>query len=335
MTINCPTCLPIDCAVPNDIGLYDLATAPAEAPLKATAPVINCRNPDDLQRYSLESGLFFTSIRYGFVLDCPPGYTCAGGYYPRTIVIPPGDATITVPDDIVNDDGTINSPFSQSLTCCNESITIEAPTGTTLTALTSLISDAFYRCAAAKAACQNLTSPAPGVPAPQIGVNRLRLAGLSLKACLSTAYSSNILAQNATGRVAWKLVAGGLPPGLILEDKSVATVEQSQSLGISGTPAIAGNYDFTITASDSLGFSLTKTFTIAVLGITNSPSAATVGTPYSFQFTADGGTGPYTFSALPGVLPDGLTLSDSGLLSGTPENGDQTIFTVTVTDSSP
>lgn len=50
---------------------------------------------------------------------------------------------------------------------------------------------------------------------------------------------------------------------------------------------------------------------------TDAPSAATNGLPYSFAFSATGGKAPYTWSAL-GGLPDGLSLSSSGILSGTP-----------------
>jgi hypothetical protein len=58
-----------------------------------------------------------------------------------------------------------------------------------------------------------------------------------------------------------------------------------------------------------------------------------VGSPYSFQFTSAGGTGPYTYSVPPGNLPDGLTMNDSGLITGTPTSDIPTTFTVTVTDS--
>lgn len=44
---------------------------------------------------------------------------------------------------------------------------------------------------------------------------------------------------------------------------------------------------------------------------------ATNGLPYSFAFSATGGKAPYTWAAL-GSLPDGLTLSSSGILSGVP-----------------
>jgi hypothetical protein len=56
-----------------------------------------------------------------------------------------------------------------------------------------------------------------------------------------------------------------------------------------------------------------------------------VGTPYSFQLPATGGSGSYTWSQF-GDLPDGLTLSGSGLISGTPTSGDSTSLTVIVSD---
>jgi beta-lactamase superfamily II metal-dependent hydrolase len=43
-----------------------------------------------------------------------------------------------------------------------------------------------------------------------------------------------------------------------------------------------------------------------------------VGTPYSATLTASGGTAPYQFTISAGALPDGLTLSTAGVVSGTP-----------------
>jgi len=58
-----------------------------------------------------------------------------------------------------------------------------------------------------------------------------------------------------------------------------------------------------------------------------------VGTAYSQQLTATGGAGGYTFGLGTGALPGGLTLSSSGLLSGTPTATGTFSFTVSVTDS--
>jgi hypothetical protein len=68
---------------------------------------------------------------------------------------------------------------------------------------------------------------------------------------------------------------------------------------------------------------------------TGSPlTGGVVGTAYSVQFAATGGTTPYTWSLASGsALPAGLTLSSSGLLSGTPTAAATSTFSVTVTDS--
>ena len=66
-----------------------------------------------------------------------------------------------------------------------------------------------------------------------------------------------------------------------------------------------------------------------------SPMTATVTVPFSYAFTASGGTAPYTFSIKPppaGDLTNGLSLSASGLLSGTPTAPGTWIFTVVVVD---
>ena len=60
---------------------------------------------------------------------------------------------------------------------------------------------------------------------------------------------------------------------------------------------------------------------------------AIVGTPYSYQFAATGGTTPYSWAITSGAPPAGLTLSSGGLLSGTPTAQGSSTFTITATDS--
>ena len=50
---------------------------------------------------------------------------------------------------------------------------------------------------------------------------------------------------------------------------------------------------------------------------TATPQAGTMGAAYSFTYVAAGST-PITFSVTSGVLPNGLSLSASGVISGTP-----------------
>lgn len=61
---------------------------------------------------------------------------------------------------------------------------------------------------------------------------------------------------------------------------------------------------------------------------------AKVGSPYSAQLVTTGGTQPFNWSVINGALPQGLTLSNQGVISGTPTGaGGQYIFTVKVTDA--
>jgi hypothetical protein len=71
---------------------------------------------------------------------------------------------------------------------------------------------------------------------------------------------------------------------------------------------------------------------LALVNVT--PPAGTNGLPYSYAFSAKGGVAPYTWAAL-GGLPDGLNLSSSGILSGTPVVKQPGVFNIAVrvTDS--
>jgi hypothetical protein len=58
-----------------------------------------------------------------------------------------------------------------------------------------------------------------------------------------------------------------------------------------------------------------------------------VNTPYSHQLSVYGGTGPYTWSIWAGSLPAGLSLSSSGLISGTPTTAGYTLVYIQVSDN--
>jgi hypothetical protein len=163
----------------------------------------------------------------------------------------------------------------------------------------------------------------------QLAQTRRLCIGTLREACCSGApYVSR---PSSTQRISdVSVVSGMMPPGLFLQE------DINQTVLVAGTPTTPGTYTFTLRFTDTDGSSVTKSFTITVLGITNGdPTDATQGTAYSFQFTAAGGTPPYTFALEAGPLPAGITLDDNGLLSGTPtEDGDFNI-TVSVTDSAP
>lgn len=67
--------------------------------------------------------------------------------------------------------------------------------------------------------------------------------------------------------------------------------------------------------------------------ITEAIPSGTVNQAYSFQVQACCGTTPYTFSIYSGSLPAGLTLSSSGLISGTPTTAGYTTVFIRLRDS--
>lgn len=67
---------------------------------------------------------------------------------------------------------------------------------------------------------------------------------------------------------------------------------------------------------------------------TTSLANGTAGTAYSTILAATGGQVPYTWSVASGALPGGLSLSSTGVLSGTPTASGSFTFTAAVADSS-
>ena len=58
-----------------------------------------------------------------------------------------------------------------------------------------------------------------------------------------------------------------------------------------------------------------------------------MGVEYRQQIIGNGGTAPYQFGITAGGLPDGMTLTADGLVSGTPTAGGHFTFTVRGTDA--
>jgi hypothetical protein len=105
---------------------------------------------------------------------------------------------------------------------------------------------------------------------------------------------------------------------------------------IEGTPATEGTFAGTVTASNGILPNATQVFSIVIAGpapvITSVvPPGGTFGTPYNFTYAATGTT-PIIYSVTAGALPDGLTLSDSGSLDGTPTSKGTFAGTVTASN---
>lgn len=137
--------------------------------------------------------------------------------------------------------------------------------------------------------------------------------------------------------VRWGLRSGdALPTGIY-------PTTRGNPLRLSGRPSLAGTFEFTLEVTDSCGGEpVEQAFTLVVdegdpeLEITtNSLSNGEVDVPYSAQLAAQGGSGEgyIYFIDNPELLPPGLTLSQDGVLSGTPLDDGQYPFTVNVRDS--
>jgi putative Ig domain-containing protein len=92
----------------------------------------------------------------------------------------------------------------------------------------------------------------------------------------------------------------------------------------SGSPAKAATKQFTVTIVPAGALTISTT----------SLPLASVGFPYQTTLIATGGTLPYTWSITSGLLPAGLNLSASGVVSGTATQSGPFIFTVQVKDAS-
>lgn len=153
------------------------------------------------------------------------------------------------------------------------------------------------------------TTPATALPAGTVGVS----------------YSSAVAASGQ-----WTYTDATAVPGLALIGDL-----------LEGVPSQQGKFEFaaqssttTTTQTQQQSFTICVNPAALVLpAMTVAP--ASVGQAYSLQFNVTGGTPPYHFSIGAGSLPPGLTLSSSGLLSGTPTaEASSASFTIVVTDSS-
>jgi Putative Ig domain len=193
-------------------------------------------------------------------------------------------------------------------------------------------------------------------------------------AVVGSPYSLQLTATGGVAPYAWTVPAGALPEGLTLSAGGLI----SGSPVDSGSWIFHYPFRPYITVVDSGSSSAAAAFNIAVLPAAQTPSPtptpvvspipsptptpttapvtppsrgsalaiatsalpnATVGEAYSVQLAATGGTPPYTWTVPAGALPEGLTLSAGGLVSGSPVDSGSWIFQypfrayITVTDS--
>lgn len=145
-----------------------------------------------------------------------------------------------------------------------------------------------------------------------------------------TSFSQTVSASGGTSPYTYAVAAGTLPTGLSLNTSTGA---------VTGTPTVAGAYDFTIGATDAASQVGTRRYTgtVNAAAITISPSSMpsmTQGSAVSQVFTASGGFGGYTWTLDSGTLPAGLSLNGAtGTVFGTPTGSGAYVFTLRATDA--
>jgi hypothetical protein len=154
-------------------------------------------------------------------------------------------------------------------------------------------------------------------------------------ATYGTPYSATLGAANGVPPYSFGIAgssAAGLPDGLTLANNTGL---------ISGTPTgAAGTYNISFKVQDKQSNSTVAILPIVVsdapLTITSSIPlpAASYGVAYSYQLTASGARSNYVWSVASGTIPAGLTLTTSGLLSGTPTRATSYSFTIRATSGS-
>jgi Pro-kumamolisin, activation domain/PQQ-like domain/Putative Ig domain len=125
----------------------------------------------------------------------------------------------------------------------------------------------------------------------------------------------------------FSISAGSLPPGITL----------SSSGSLSGKPTLTGTYTGTVVATNGFDPVATQNFTIAVQQpptITSTPLSVPVAINASYTYTfATTSYPPPTFSLTAGALPPGMTLSPTGVLSGSATQTGTFTGTVTATNA--
>jgi hypothetical protein len=158
--------------------------------------------------------------------------------------------------------------------------------------------------------CQTITVTNPAANSTQAGA----------------AFSATFTQSGAIGGATFT-TSSTLPAGLSLSSAGV----------LSGTPTQTGTFTIIVTVTDGNGCTGSTNYTLTVtcqpILVTNpSTSTGTVNAAFSATFTQSGAIGGATFSTS-STLPNGLSFSSTGVLSGTPTQTGTFPIVVTVVDA--
>lgn len=151
-------------------------------------------------------------------------------------------------------------------------------------------------------------------------------------------YSVRLDAAGGDGVVVWSLREGEtLPPGLSLVVEEGA--DGAPVTFLRGIPSSVGTFAFVLRAYSG-GVAAERSFRLEVVGATYALSVtnqvlahAAFGFAYREELMAVGGRPPYAWSVAKGNLPQGILLSEDGILAGSPSVDGAFPVTVRVVDA--
>ena len=331
-------------AVPVSIATSTLPSAVIGAAYSATVLVTNGTAP---YRYAVTSGALPSGLTFAAngVLSGAP--TVAGSFpfaiavtdanaqtatanytlsvapplsFP-TAVLPTGEAGVAYNATLTAANGTPPYAFSAAQSSPPAGLTLSAggvlsgtPTAAGAFSLPVIVTDA---------AGQKVTTTFPITVLATVSLAAAAMPG----GIVGLAYNATVSAANGKAPYSYTITSGGLPGGLALTPAGV----------ISGTPTTAGTFNYSVTATDANTQRATQMYTVTIapaLAITTTtlPSGI-VGATYSTTIQIANGTPPYSVQVNGGSLPNGLALSNAGIISGAPTSAGSLTFTITATDA--
>ena len=327
---------------------------------EAAAPVVNAVNPASgtIGAEVTIAGSGFAGVA-GVSFDAAASEFSVRSSAEITATVPAGAST--GPVAVTGPGGTASSPGLFTVTPGIALSAVSGPPGTTVTVAGAGFGayeavDIYVGTAEQALASASGTGNFAGIPvqipasAPGSGTAYLtavgRHSGLSAQAQFSVldivtvtnpgtiytaigqACSLPIQASDSASGQTLTYTATGLPPGL--------SINPSTGL-ISGTPTMAGSSTVTVTVQDTTGVSGSVTFIITVVSVmvTNpGTQVSVVGTAVSLQIQASTSPPGRALYYVASVLPPGLSMSVSGLISGTPTTSGSLTVTVRALDTS-
>ena len=150
--------------------------------------------------------------------------------------------------------------------------------------------------------------------------------GLS-PAIIGESYADTLRATGGDGSYVWSKISGELPDGIKLRNETGVLSGRARSV-------VEADLRFQVTSAEKNG-QADLTFSASYPApriLTTDLTDAEVGVEHSESLVAQGGDGEsYTWDLVSGALPDGLSLSEMGEISGTPVRSDTSTVVVRVT----